>query len=206
MPVDWLDVSTTTPRIAYTATASQTDFVIPFVFHDTDHIKVYVNDVLISASDYTITGADDEDGGDLVFDTWLSASDSVVIVREVPYELTTHIPPSGPLDIPAVNLQLSLFVMMLQQAITDWTRSIRQPASDEEDLDALPVAASRASKYLYFDADGQPTVVASVSTSVAASAFMLTLLDDTTAAAARATLGITDQSSYVGLANWQHCR
>jgi hypothetical protein len=70
----------------------------------------------------------------------------------------------------------------------------------------LPVAASRASKYLFFDANGQPTAVASVSTSVAATAFMLTLLDDTTAADARATLGITDTSAYTGLSNWIHCR
>jgi hypothetical protein len=90
--------------------------------------------------------------------------------------------------------------------VADWPRSLRQPSSDVDDLDALPVAASRASKYLAFDADGQPSLVAAVSTSAAATAFMLTLLDDTTAAAARATLGITDQSAYTGAINHLHYR
>jgi hypothetical protein len=130
----------------------------------------------------------------------------VVITRTLAYELTSHIPASGPLDIPAVNLQFSKLVAMIQEAVADWPRSLRQPSSDVTDLDELPVAATRASKYLAFDADGQPSLVASVSSAVSATAFMLTLLDDTTAAAARATLGITDQSAYTGLSNWQFCR
>lgn len=202
---DWLDVSDTTPRIAYTATSGQTTFAIPFVFHDADHILVYDNDSLVAAADYEISGEDDEDGGSLVFDTGRTAGHSIVIVRDLPYELTTHVPLSGALDIPAVNLQFSLFVMMLQQAVADWPRSLRQPASDADDFDALPVAASRANKYLAFGADGQPALVSSVSTAVAASAYILTLMTAANAAAARTVLGITDQSAYSGLSNWYHC-
>lgn len=207
MPTDWLDVSDTTPRIAYTATASQTVFAVPFVFLDETHLKVYQNDVLLTLSThYSTSGEEDPDGGSITLVTGATLNDSIVIEREVDVELTTHIPTSGELDVPAINLQFSLFVMMLQEALATLPRSIRQPASDADDLDALPVAASRAQKYLYFDGDGQPSLVSSVSTSVAASAFMLTLLDDTTAAAARATLGITDQSAYPGLSNWNFCR
>lgn len=194
----WLDVSDDTPRVSYTATSGQTQFAVPFVFHDADHLLVYNNGALVDADDYTVTGVDDEDGGQVEFDTGITVGHTVIIVRTVPYELITHIPPSGPLDIAAVNLQFSLFMMMLQQATADWPRSLRQPAADAEDIDALPVAASRASKYLAFDADGQPTVVSSVSSAVSATAFMLTLLDDTSAAAARTTLGITDQSAAIG--------
>lgn len=207
MTTEWLDVSATTPRVAYTATASQTLFTVPFVFHDEDHILVYDNDTLIDAADYTLTGVDVETGGQVEFDTGRTAGHSIVIVRELPYDLTTHIPPSGPLDIPAINLQFALLVMMLQQAIADWPRSLRQPASDEDDLDALPAAADRASKYLGFDVDGQPVALSSVSTSVAALAFWVTVLSTTNSeAAARAALGITDQTAYVGLSNWHHCR
>jgi hypothetical protein len=196
---DFLDVSDVSPRIAYIATNGQTVFTVPFAFLDETHLEVYVNDVLKTLSThYSTSGAEDEDGGAVTLVTPSTAGDSVVIARVVPYELITHIPTSGDLDVPAINLQFALFVMMLQQAIADWPRSLRQPTSDADDFDELPVAASRASKYLYFDAEGQPTVVSSVSTSVAASAFMLTLLDDATAADARSTLGITDQSSAVG--------
>lgn len=204
---DFLDVSDTTPRISYVATASQVTFSVPFVFHSETHLDVYQNDVLLTyTTQYTVTGVDSETGGFVVLVTGATVSDSIVIVRTVPYELTTHIAASGPLDIPAINIQFALFVMMMQQIVADDLRSLNQPDSDVTDLAALPVAASRASKYLFFDATGQPTAVASVSTSVAASAFMLTLLDDLTAAAARTTLGITDTSSYTGISNFYRCR
>lgn len=204
---DWLDVSEEATRIAYTATAGQTVFDVPFEFLNEDHLEVYVNDVLKTLSThYTTTGEGQEGGGTITLVTGATVSDSVVIALAVPYALDTHIPTSGDLDIPAINLQFSLFVMMLKQLVADQSRSIRQPAADVDDLDALPIAATRASKYLAFDADGQPSLVASVSSAVSATAFMLTLLDDTSAAAARATLGITDQSAYTGLSNWHFCR
>jgi hypothetical protein len=204
---EWLDVSDTTPRTADVATAGQTVFTVPFVFFDEADLVVTVNDATKTlTTHYTTSGAGEDTGGYVTLVTGATAGDAVVITRTLAYELTSHIPPSGPLDIPAVNLQFSKIVAMLQQAVADWPRSLRQPSSDVDDLDALPVAASRASKYLAFDADGQPSLVAAVSTSAAATAFMLTLLDDTTAAAARATLGITDQSAYTGAINHLHYR
>lgn len=204
---EWLDVSDVAPRIAYTATAGQTVFPVPFEFLDENHLVVSINDVEKTLSTHYVTsGAGEDGGGDITLVTGATLNDAVVIELAVPYELTTHIPTSGDLDIVAINLQFSLFMMMLKQLGVSLPRSLRQPASDVDDLDALPVAASRASKYLAFDADGQPSLVSSVSSAVTATAFMLTLLDDTTAAAARATLGITDQSAYTGLSNWHHCR
>lgn len=204
---DWLDVSSTAPRVAYEATSGQTAFTVPFVFHDPDHIKIYDDGDLVDPADYTLTGVDNANGGQVEFDTGRTLAASIVIVRELPYELTTHIPPSGALDIPAINLQFALFTMMLQQAVADWPRSIRQPAADVEDLDELPAAEDRASKYLGFDADGNPVALGSVSTSVAALAFWINVLSTTNSeAAARAALGITDQTAYVGLSNWHHCR
>lgn len=204
---DFLDVSDVTPRITYVATASQTVFVIPFAFEDNDHIQVFKNDVQLTyVTHYALTGEDEEDGGTVVLVTGASLSDVIVIIRDVPVELTTHISPSGPLDIAAINEQFTLLVMMLQQVVADRVRSIKQPSSDVTDLNDLPVAASRANKYLFFDSSGQPSLVSSVTAAAAASAFMLTLLDDTTAAAARSTLGVTDQSAYSGLSNFRFCR
>jgi len=203
----WLDVSDDTPRVSYTATSGQTAFTVPFAFLEEDHLEVYQNDTLRTlTTHYTVTGEGDEDGGTVTLVTGATAGDSIVIVRSVPYELTTHIPLAGALDVAALNLQFTLLVMMMQQFDTDRVRSLRQPESDVTDLNELGTASERASKYLFFNASGQPTLVSSVSTSVAATAFMLTLLDDTTAAAARATLGITDQSSYTGLSNHNFCR
>lgn len=207
MTVEWLDVSETTPRIAYTATAGQTVFPVPFAFLDETHLEVYVNGTLKTLSThYSTSGEEDADGGFVTLVTASTLNDSVIIARVLQINLDTHIPSSGDLDIPAINLQFTLFVMMLQQAMADWPRSLRQPTSDADDLDDLPAAAARASKYLAFDTAGQPSLVSSVSTAVAATPFAETLLDDTTALEARATLGIAETTAYTDISNWNHCR
>lgn len=200
---DWLDVSSTTPRIAYVATSGQTSFTVPFVFEDQTHLQVYQNDGLLTlTTHYTVFGEEDENGGSIALVTGATVGDSIIILRDIDYELTTHIPTSGPLDVAAINMQFTLFVMMLQQAVAAFPRSIRQPDSDVDDMDELGTAATRASKYLFFDADGQPTTVASVSTSVAALAFWVTLLSTTNSAAtARSGLGIADTSASIGAFN-----
>lgn len=120
MTISWLDVSDTTPRISYVATSGQTTFAVPFAFHSATHLAVYKNSVLLTyPTHYTVTGVDEEAGGSIILVTGATVSDSIVIARVVPFELVTHIPPSGPLDVPAINIQFALFVMMLQQLIAD---------------------------------------------------------------------------------------
>jgi hypothetical protein len=198
----WLDVSSTATRIAYTATAGQTVFAVPFEFLDEDHLSVTVNDVAQTLStDYSTSGAGDEGGGSITFNDGLQAGDSVVIALAVPYELGTHIPPSGDLDIGAINLQFSLFVMMLKQLVANQTRSIRQPDSDEDDLSALPVKADRLGKFLAFHPTSGDVMLAASVTGAAVSAFMETFLAAADADAAKTALGITTSAS--DLVNWQ---
>lgn len=70
--------------------------------------------------------------------------------------------------------------------------SIRFPIADEvQGNGELPLAAARASKFVYFDANGDVTVVTAADASlVAVSAYMATVLVASTAAAARTTLGL----------------
>jgi len=202
----WLNVSDVTPRIAYTASPGQAAFTVPFVFYDEADLRVYVDNVLqVLSTDYATSGALDEDGGSITLVAALAGGESVIILLSLTYEVTTHIPPSGPLDIASINLQFSKVVSMLQQIDTNRVRSLHQPDSDADDLNDLPIAATRASKFLAFDATGQP-MASAAPPSAPTSAFMATLLDDADAAAARATLGVIDQASYAGLSNWHFCR
>lgn len=150
MPGEWVDVSDITPRISYTATASQTVFVVPFVFFENSDLKVYRNTTLLTlGTHYSVTGAEEEDGGAVTLGVGCTVGDQVMIVREVPIEQTTHIPPSGPFDIPALNIQLSKFVAMIQQLFNGVSRSLRLA---DNVPGTLEVAAPVAGEYLKWNA------------------------------------------------------
>jgi hypothetical protein len=207
-----IQVDDVTPRIAYTATSGQTDFAIPFVFFDDTDLLVYVNAVLKTlTTDYTLTGAlsNDDDARILTFVSGLTVGDAVVIARDIPIARTTDFPASGPLQINSLNTALDKAFAVMQQLEDSIARTLRLAASDPADNLTLPAAADRASKFLGFDADGNPMASEAV-TGVAVSAFMETVLDDATAAAARTTLGVDTAIANVAaagsLANWHSCR
>lgn len=202
----WLDVSAQDRRVAYIATGGQTSFPVPFAFLADTELQVYINGVLKTLStDYTTAGAGDEAGGTVTLVSGATGGDRVVVTGFLTLELTTHIPPSGPLDISAINEQFSRLVMMLQQIDAERVRAIKQPDADAAEMADLPAQSARALKFLYFNGNGDPTAVDVFATANPATPFILTLLDDTSAAEARATLGITDQSAYSGLSNSLFC-
>jgi hypothetical protein len=115
MATDWLDVSSTDPRISYAVGPAQTIFTVPFIFFADTDLKVYVGGILQTINvHYTVAGALNPSGGTVTFLT-AQAGVTVLIVRDVPIALSTHIPPSGPLDVPGINFQFSKLVAMIQQ-------------------------------------------------------------------------------------------
>lgn len=171
---DWLDVSSTAPRIAYTATASQTVFTVPFVFFEEADLKVYKNGTLLTlATHYTTAGAESESGGTITLLTGATAGDVIMIVRDLAIVQTTHIPPSGPLDIPALNIQFSKLIAIDQQLDNALDRSIHFPDSDSTTSAELAAAATRAGKLLGFGTSGEliyplgPSFVSDTATGVA---------------------------------------
>lgn len=207
MTTTHLAVDDETPRQAYVATEGQENFAIPFVFFSNDDILVYVNGEVVDDADYNLTGAlsEDDDERLLIFDTGLSEGDEVLIVRDIPIALTSYFPTTGPFSISTLNLTFSKIVAMMQQLENSIERTLRLADSDPADNLTLPAADERANKFLAFNTDGDPVAASSV-TGVPVSGFMETVLDDTSAAAARATLGVVDTSSYAGLSNWNFCR
>ncbi len=97
-------------------------------------------------------------------------------------------------SLPANNLEAQFdYVTMLVQRVSDLiVRSLRQPDGDSTSVAVLPSKVDRASLFLGFDASGDPVAIAAFTSDPGSStvtAFMATVLDDTTAANARATLG-----------------
>jgi hypothetical protein len=155
MTVQWLDVSSTTPRIAYTATAAQTTFTVPFVFFADSNLKVYQNGTLLTLSThYTVTGVESATGGSITLVTGATVGDEIMIARDVPIEQTTHIPPTGQLDIAAINIQFSKLIAIDQQLHNEFQRSLHFPADDSTISGEFLSPGDRANKLLGFDSDG----------------------------------------------------
>lgn len=153
---DWLNVSTIAPRIAYIATAAQTAFTVPFVFFVDADLFVYKNTVLLTlAVDYTVTGAESPTGGTVTLLTGATLGDEIMIVRELEISQTTHIPPSGPLDVPAINIQFSRIIAMIQQIGNFLGRAIHFPDSDSTLSGELAPVATRKNRLLGFGTTGE---------------------------------------------------
>lgn len=191
-----------TPLDQYTATASQTEFTFTFMIFATSDIKVYVNDVLkTETTDYVVKQADlsaivpaDDlpmDGGKVVFNSGLTVSDAVSISREIPIDRLTGYSVAGAFRANVLNTELTRMQAINQQLERDIARSVRLSPSDAEG-GTFTLPSSRASKFLAFDASGNMIASAGTigTTPITVSSFMATVLDDTTAAAARTTMGL----------------
>jgi hypothetical protein len=157
-------IGATTPRIQYTATASQTVFTVPFEFLANADLAVYVNGTLKTlTTDYTLTGANTTGGGSLTFVTGRTAGEIVTILSDLDYSRNTNKYTKYGL-LPAEVLEAdfdALQVQAKQLALADQF-AIRAPLTDTGSPSmTLPVVATRASKALGFDASGNPAISAS---------------------------------------------
>lgn len=154
-------IGATTPRIQYTATASQTVFTVPFEFLANADLAVYVNGTLKTlTTDYTLTGANTTGGGTLTFGTGRTAGDIVTILGNLAYSRDTNKYTKYGL-LPAEVLEADFDAMQVQakQLARDGQFALRAPLTDTgSPFMTLPVVATRASKALGFDASGNPTV------------------------------------------------
>ncbi len=197
-----MTVSSTTNRKTYTGDNATTSFsTSPVVFFDTSDLTVYVvvtatgvSETLVENTDYTVTGGSGAvgtvnlAGGSSPYGAPLSTQ-KVVIVRNVPATQQTDFANNDTSDAEVVEDALDRLTMIAQQNNTKLERSLRQPDEDPTDIGDLPNAVDRASKYMAFDASGDPVATAGTTSSYVVSTFAETILDDTSAAAVRSTIG-----------------
>lgn len=179
----------------YTATGGQTVFAYTFPIFDQTHLVVTRRragtlTTLVLTTDYTVSGVDAASGGNVTLVTGATADDIITIEREVPVARSTDFTTGGDFYAATVNEELDLMVMMMQQLERDIAKCLHIKDDDSSGTLELPLVASRASKYLAFDASGEP-IASSAASGVPTTALWTAVLDDATLATSLASLGFS---------------
>lgn len=176
-----------------------TEFPFAFKVFSSDDVAVYFTgadgvQTLLDVG-YTVSLNEDQDsdpGGTVTYPVSgdpLASGETLAIIGALSYEQQTDLTNSGRYLPEVVEAALDYITILCQQLLERGDRKLSLPAGDAGQTD-LPTASARAGNFLAFDEDGDP-IAAAGTTEVPVSAFMATVLDDETAAAARATLGAT---------------
>ena len=160
-----ISISDNNPRIAYTATAGQTAFTVPFEFFSASDLNVYINETLKTiTTHYTVSGGSGSTGA-IALGTGATVNDKVVITRDVALERTTDFPSSGPFQVSSLNTELDKIIAMIADLEDLASRSITLADSDTVVSVILPNVTGRAGKVLAFNAstgavEAGPTITA----------------------------------------------
>lgn len=190
-----MTISSTTNRVSFSGNNVTTAFSFPYRFlADADLVVIEtvittgVQTTKTLTTHYTVSGAGDAAGGAVTMLTAPASTVTLTIYRDPAATQAVDLVENDPLPVEdSIETPLDKLTMMVQRLKDVDSRSLRQPEGDTANIDFLPAKVTRASMYLAFDADGDP-IASSATDGVVASTFMETVLDDTTAAGARATL------------------
>lgn len=197
-----MTISGTTNRVTYTGNGVTTAFAVSFPFHAQADLVVIetiiatgVQTTKALTTHYTISGTTDalghySSGGTVNALVAPAATVRWSIYRDPARTQGLDLTENNNLPAESVEAAIDYQTMLIQRVADQIARVPRQPEGDSANIDYLPSSVDRASKYLAFDADGDPVATAGTTSAHVVTAFMETVLDDTTAAAARTTLGV----------------
>lgn len=193
-----MTVSSIVNKSTYTGTGSLAEYAYGFrIFAATDLVVVEtdadgVETTLELNVDYSVSGVGEETGT-ITLGSNLTAGHILTIRRIRPLLQETDIRNQGAFFPDIHEDALDHQIMVDQQQQDDLDRSLKLPEAETGPI-TLPSESERASKFLAFDADGEPIASEGVVNSVPVTSFIETVLDDANATAARATLGAASAS------------
>ena len=146
-----ITIANNNPRIAYTATASQTAFTVPFEFFDASDLNVFINETLKTiTTHYTVSGGNGSTGT-VTLTSGATVNDKILITRDVTLERTTDFPTSGPFQVASLNTELDKIIAMMADLNDLAGRGIQLADSDSAVSVILPNVTGRAGKVLAFN-------------------------------------------------------
>lgn len=194
-----MTVSSEVSSVSYNGNGSTQIFAVPFYFLDDSHLRVILRaadgteTVQTITTNYTVSGAGNQDGGSVTMLAAPASGVTLAIVRNVPATQETDYVANDPFPAESHERALDKLTMLIQQAGFDISRAIRVPDSDPEPS-LLPSSIDRANLLLSFDSLGNPTAVAPSSGS--ATDLAINLANDTDPSKGAALVGYKGRTVY----------
>ncbi len=166
-----MTVSTTTNKVSYSGTGSQTVFAYTFkIFADGD-LDVYIRDtngtetLQTITTNYTVSGAGSDSGGNVTFVTAPGSTDTVVIQRKLGLTQGTDYVANDPFPAESHEDALDRLTFITQQIQEEVDRSIKASVTNTISTTEFAVsAADRANKFFAFDSAGDLVVSQEIGT------------------------------------------
>lgn len=185
------------------STANGVTTVFPYSFMIADEADLTVElDGVVQTVGFTISGVGNPSGGNITFS--VAPANGVNVLRYLDPVLSrdTDYPQFGDLLASVLNLDFDRVWLALQALIARADRSIKLPVDTANEQLISEPAATRAGKLLGFNGAGDAALYAAADVPVTAvSPYIATLLNDTSAEEARATLGAVNRFTVGGTAD-----
>ncbi len=144
----------------FIATAGQTVFPYDFPIYAAADLQVRREragaiTLLALGTDYSVTGVENQTGGNVVLTTGANAGDIIVILSAMSTARATQFVNGGDLAAAALEAELNRIRILFQQNARDGRNALLFPPTDPVMQD-LPPITLRANRFLAFDASGQP--------------------------------------------------
>lgn len=204
-----MSLESLTNRVAYGGNGTTTAFSFPYYFLEEADLKVVLVDssgtetVQTLTTHYSVTGEGSTSGGTVTMVTAPPSGSSLVIIRNTELTQEKSFEVGGSLPADELEEAFDKIHMILQRLDERLDRAVTLKETDSNAVSLeLPKVSDRASKFLAFDSDGAVIAGSGTVSEVPVTSFMESLLDDSTASAARSTLGMGSSSAIRTLAGF----
>jgi hypothetical protein len=166
-----MTVSSSTNRVSYSGNGTLTTFAYTFKVFDQGDLTVILRSstgtetVQTITTHYTVTGVGDVGGGNVVFVTAPSATETVVILREQDLTQGLDLVPNDPFPAQSLEESLDKLTFMVQQHEEELGRAIKASRTNTLTGSEFTIsAADRANKVFSFDSSGDLSVTQELGT------------------------------------------
>ena len=142
------------PRIQYVSNGNLKKYEFPFVIFKTSDVDVYLDDKLLTTSEYEVSVEPDIEGGTISFKVAPSNGTVITIARNLSIERTTDFQEGGALRANVLNDELDYQIACQQQIADNLNRSMVLPPYAVDTGVDLTLPTPSAGKAIVWNADG----------------------------------------------------